>query len=72
MTINNAQGQTFEKVGIYLPYPVFCYGQLCVVFSRARAKAAVKVKVLETNQQGIRDGNTVTPNIISRCTIITN
>ena len=60
MKINKAQGQTFEKVGIYF---VFCYGQLCVVFSRARAMAAVKVKVLETNQQGIRGRNTMTPNI---------
>ena len=66
MTINKEQRQTFEKVGIY---PVFCHGQLYVAFSRARAMAAVKVKVLETNQQGIRGGNTVTPNIISRCTI---
>ena len=32
--------------------------------------AAVKVKVLKINQQGIRGGNTVTSNtIISRCTI---
>ena len=30
--------------------------------------AVVKVKVLETNQQGTRGGNTVIPNI-SRCTI---
>ena len=38
-----------------------------MAFSRARAKAAMKVKVLEINQQGIRGGNTVTLNIrISR------
>ena len=37
---------------------------LYVAFSRARAMAVVKVKVLERNQQGIRGGNTVTPNII--------
>ena len=36
MTINKAQGHTFEKVGIYLSYLVFCHGQLYVVFSRAR------------------------------------
>ena len=36
MTINKAQGHTFERVGIYLPYPVFCHGQLYVAFSRAR------------------------------------
>ena len=61
MTTNK---ETFEKVRIYLHYPVLCHGWLYVAFSRARAKAAMKVKVLETNQQGIRGGNTVTLNII--------
>jgi ATP-dependent DNA helicase PIF1 len=27
MTINKAQGQTIPNVGIYLPEPVFSYGQ---------------------------------------------
>lgn len=36
MTINKAQGQTFNHVGIYLPDPVFSHGQLCVAFSRAK------------------------------------
>ena len=36
-----------------------------VAFSRAMPIATVKeVKVLETNQQGIRGGNTLTPNVI--------
>ena len=36
-----------------------------VAFSRARAITAMKeLKVLETNQQKIGGGNTVTPNII--------
>ena len=34
MTINKAQGQTFEQVGIYLPAPVFAHGQLYVAMSR--------------------------------------
>ena len=35
MTINKAQGQTFNSLGLYLPNPVFAHGQLYVAFSRA-------------------------------------
>ena len=27
ITINKSQGQTFRKIGIYLPMPVFTHGQ---------------------------------------------
>ncbi|WOG92307.1 hypothetical protein DCAR_0311570 [Daucus carota subsp. sativus] len=30
MTINKSQGQSLDKVGIFLPRPVFCHGQLYV------------------------------------------
>jgi len=33
MTVNKAQGLTFKKIGMYLPQPVFSYGQLYVALS---------------------------------------
>ncbi|XP_076031121.1 ATP-dependent DNA helicase PIF1-like [Oratosquilla oratoria] len=50
MTINKAQGQTFDKVGINLRHPCFTHGQLYAAFSRARAMESVKVKVTHQNQ----------------------
>ena len=34
MTINKAQGQTLDRVGVYLPDPCFAHGQLYVAASR--------------------------------------
>ncbi|KAK6026600.1 hypothetical protein OSTOST_07419 [Ostertagia ostertagi] len=44
MTINKAQGQSFNKVGVFLPEPVFSHGQLYVALSRARTPHGIKVK----------------------------
>ncbi|XP_074297252.1 uncharacterized protein LOC141627958 [Silene latifolia] len=43
MTINKAQGQTLERVGVYLPKPCFLHGQLYVALSRARTAQQLKV-----------------------------
>jgi hypothetical protein len=52
MTINKSQGQTLEKVGIYLPTPIFSHGQLYVAFSRGRSSNDVIVKVIDGPDQG--------------------
>ncbi|CAL5329303.1 unnamed protein product [Camellia sinensis] len=50
MTINKAQGQTLEQVGIYLLQPVFSHGQLYVALSRAQQSSAVKVLIKPAKQ----------------------
>ena len=43
MTINKAQGQTLNKVVVYLPRSCFSHGQLYVALSRARQASNVSV-----------------------------
>ena len=64
MTINKSQGQTFEKVGIYLKRPCFSHGQLYVAFSRARSFKNIVVKVCATNMQGEHKGKIYTTNVV--------
>ena len=64
MTINKSQGQTFEKVGIYLKKQCFSHGQLYVAFSRARSFEDIVVRVCKTNMQGEHEGNTYTTNVV--------
>ncbi|KZS04859.1 ATP-dependent Helicase-like protein [Daphnia magna] len=52
MLINKSQGQTFERVGIYLPEYVFSHGQLYLAFSRATSREGVKIQCEETEKQG--------------------
>lgn len=45
MTINKSQGQTFKRVGLYLPKPVFSHGQLYVGASRVGCPEGLTVMV---------------------------
>jgi ATP-dependent DNA helicase PIF1 len=45
MTINKAQGQTINRIGIYLPNHVFGHGQLYVALSRVKAPKSIKIMI---------------------------
>jgi len=51
LTINKPQGQTLDKIGLYLPSPVFSHGQLYVAFSRTRGFENIKVLIVQQNNE---------------------
>jgi hypothetical protein len=73
MTINKSQGQTFDRVAIYLPEPVFAHGQLYVALSRVRNFDSVRLFIQNRlhgpNKQGVcfqGDPNYYTRNIVNK------
>ena len=64
MTINKAQGQTFNKVGICIQRPCFSHGQLYIAFSRARRFADVNVQIMKSSSHGKHRGATYTNNVV--------
>ena len=53
MTINKAQGQTLERVGVYLLCSVFSHGQLYVAASCVGASDRIKLLVEDGRVEGL-------------------
>ena len=51
MTINKSQGQSLNKVGLYLSKQVFCHGQLYVALSRVTNRNGLKVHIDDSENQ---------------------
>ncbi|KAG2837581.1 hypothetical protein PC116_g8558 [Phytophthora cactorum] len=64
MTINKAQGQTVQNLGLYLSTPCFSRGQLYVTLSRVTSRCMFKALV-EYPQLEEEDG-VYTDNIVYR------
>ncbi|WOH04715.1 hypothetical protein DCAR_0624127 [Daucus carota subsp. sativus] len=57
MTINKAQGQSLERVGLYLPKSVFTHGQMYVAVSRVTSPQGLKMFI---------DSDQATPTDVTR------
>ena len=49
MTINKSQGQSLQRVGLYLDRPVFSHGQLYVAVSRVTSKDGLRILIVEND-----------------------
>ena len=58
LTINKAQGQTLQYMGLYLPRPVFSHGQLYVALSRVGSKERITIMVLGGKALGVEGVHT--------------
>ena len=58
MTINKAQGQTLERVGVLLDKPCFSHGQLYVALSRVGDPGFIKVMVTHSQRPGFPSPHT--------------
>lgn len=66
MTINKSQGQTFKKIGLYLPQPVFAHGQLYVALSRVSNFESLRIHIIdyESKQGQLKPNEFYTKNIV--------
>jgi len=64
MTINKAQGQSVDLVGLYLPQPVFTHGQLYVALSRVTSPHGIRI--LTQNHDKIEEDGVYTSNVVFR------
>ena len=64
MTINKAQGQTCERIGIYLRQDVFSHGQLYVALSRVRSGDTVRIYVLGSECKFDNNEDIIIDNIV--------
>jgi len=70
MTVHKSEGQTLQRIGLYLPDPVFAHGMLYTAMSRTSSKEGITI-LLGQNQmpngaeEGFYTANVVYRNVLS-------
>ena len=67
ITSNKSQGQTLERVGLYIDHPFFSHGQYYVGKSRVGAKSGLRILVTDGVYQGktgVWTDNVVYPEVL--------
>jgi hypothetical protein len=54
MTIHKSQGQSFERMGIYIDTPLFTHGQLYVALSRVGKAGGIFMHIVDKDQNKIK------------------
>lgn len=64
MTINKAQGQTLDSVGLYLPDHVFSHGHLYVALSRVKSPKSIKILIDPEYSDILKNNQHYTRNVV--------
>eukprot|EP00955_Chlamydomonas_euryale_P016279 173952-Chlamydomonas_euryale.AAC.1 len=66
MTMNKSQGQTFSKVGMYLPAPCFSHEKLYVAMSRVGSPDGIHMLITHAQPKGGKPGEVYTDNVVCK------
>lgn len=66
ITINKSQGQTFDKIGVFLTNDVFSHGQLYVALSRTRDPTDIKILTTRIEHNGSSNESIRVKNVVLR------
>ncbi|XP_050231533.1 uncharacterized protein LOC126680456 [Mercurialis annua] len=64
MTINKSQGQTLNRIGIYLDKPVFTHGQLYVALSRVTHENGIGILIQKHENDESNEFTNFTKNVV--------
>jgi ATP-dependent DNA helicase PIF1 len=66
MTVHKSEGQTLQRVGLYLPDPVFSHGMLYTAMSRTTTRDGITILLGANQKPPDADEGYYTANVVYR------